>query len=235
MKENNVFPGSTDPSSPGTTGTTKILIVDDDDELRSNLSVALEDIGYDTDTAHSGADALTKVEADDFDVVLLDLMMPEMSGMEALGELRKITPRTKIIMLTAFASVDTAVEAMKKGASEYIAKPFSIQNLNITLKKTLEEARFSMDVKQLGLDDTLGSLSNYIRRDILKLLDLFKGMRLMELTRALEIEDHTKVVFHLKILKESKIITREDRTYVLTKEGGEVLSALRLLENHLTQ
>jgi DNA-binding response OmpR family regulator len=235
MKDKAVNLDKVIPLTYGVNGPKKILVVDDDKELRANLSVVLEDIGYITDTAPSAAEALTKSSSVDFDIVLLDLMIPEASGMEVLGELRKITPRTKVIMITAFASVDTAVEAMKKGASDYISKPFTVQNLDITLKKTLEEARFSLDVKQLGLDETIGSLSNYIRRDIIKLVNLHKGMRLMELTRALEIDDHTKVVFHLKVLRDSGILHQEEKTYYLTKEGDEMLNALRLLENHLSQ
>ena len=212
----------------------KILIVDDDEELRSNLSAILGETGYHTDTASSGAEAISKTASNEFDIVLLDLMMPETSGMDILEELQKRTPRTKVIMITAFASIDTAVQAMKKGASDYISKPFNMKSLDITLKKTFEEIKFNKNLKQLGLDDTLGSLTNYIRRDIIKLLDLNKKMRLMEIARTLEIEDHTKVVFHLRILRDAGIIAQEEKSHFLTKEGGEILNALRLLENRTT-
>ena len=211
----------------------KILIVDDDEELRSNLSLVLEEIGYDSYTTHSGAEALTMTETACFDVVLLDLIMPETSGMDILVELQKRMPRTNVIMITAFASVDTAVEAMKKGASDYISKPFKINELIMTIKKTLEEARFNMDLNEFDLNETLGSLTNYIRRDILKLLGLHKRMRLMEITRALEVEDHTKVVFHVRTLKNSRIIHQQEKAYFLTKGGEDMLRALRLLENHM--
>lgn len=212
----------------------KILIVDDDQELRSNLCAILGEMGYHTDTASSGAEAISKAASNAFDVVLLDLMMPETSGMDTLEELQKRSPRTKVIMITAFASFDTAVEAMKKGATDYISKPFNMKSLEITLKKTFEEIKFNKNLKQLGLDDTLGSLTNHIRRDIIKLLDLNKKMRLMEITRSLEIEDHTKVVFHLRILRDFGIVRQEGKSYVLTKNGSAILNALRLLENHLT-
>jgi predicted transcriptional regulator len=109
-----------------------------------------------------------------------------------------------------------------------------MKSLEITLKKTFEEIKFNKNLKQLGLDDTLGCLTNYIRRDIIKLLDLNKKMRLMGIARALEIEDHTKVVFHLRILRDAGIITQEGKSHFLTKEGGEILNALRLLENRTT-
>lgn len=213
----------------------KILIVDDDAELRSHLSDILGEADYHTDTASSGAEAISMVASNEFDIILLDMMMPETSGMEILGEIRKIAPSSKVVMITAFACIDTAVEAMKKGASGYLPKPFKISELIMTIKKTLEEAKFNMTFEQFDLDETLASLTNYIRRDILKLLDLHKRMRLMEITRALELEDHTKVVFHLRTLKNSRIIRQQEKSYVLTKGGKEMLRALRLLENHLPQ
>jgi DNA-binding response OmpR family regulator len=211
----------------------KILVVDDDDEFRSDLSAILGDLDYHTDTASTEAEAISKTTSKDFDVVLLDLMMPETNGMDILGALQKRTPKTKVIMITAFACVDTAVEAIKKGASDYISKPFNIASLEITLKKTFEEIKFNKSLKGLGLDDTLGSLTNYIRRDIIKLLDLNKKMRLMELTRALEIADHTKVLFHLKILRNAGIISHKGKSYFLTKEGENIFNALLLLEDSI--
>ena len=211
----------------------KILIVDDDNELRSNLSVILEDLGYSLDTASSGDEAIKKAAKNDYSVVLLDLMMPGTSGMHVLDRLRRNAPRTKVIVITAFAGIDTAVEAVKKGASDYISKPFKIHDLDLALKKTLEEARFDLDLKKMHLDDTLGSLSNHIRRNIIKLLAVNKKMRLMQLTRALDIEDHTKVIFHLRMLRESGIISQEDKSYILTKEGKKVRDALRIIESHI--
>lgn len=213
----------------------KILVVDDDEEFSSDLSAILGEKGYHTDTASTGAEAISKTASNDVDVVLLDLMMPETGGMDILGELQKRTPKTRVILLTAFASIDTAVEAMKKGAIDYISKPFNMASLEITLKKTFEEIKFNKNLKRLGLDDALGSLTNYIRRDIIKLLDVNKKMRLMELTRALEIQDHTKVLFHLKILRTARIISHKGKSYSLTQEGGEILNALQLLENSIAQ
>jgi len=104
------------------------------------------------------------------------------------------------------------------------------------VKRALEEVRFEEGIKKLDLDYTLGSLTNYIRRNIIKLLSTGKAMRLMEVTKELEIEDHTKVVFHLKILKESGIIEQDkDKRYLLTKEGEKTLDCLKILENHLSK
>ncbi len=212
----------------------KILIVDDDAELSGNLTEILEDAGYQTDMAASGNEALKKVR-DGFDVVMLDMIMPGMSGLELISELKKLVPATKIIMITAFATVDNAVQAIKLGANDYISKPFLIDDLLVTVKKVLEEASFDVSNGTLDMDFALSSLSNPIRRQIIHFLDARNKMRLMELTRELEIADHTKVIFHLKTLKEANIIDQgSDKSYFLTPEGYRVLGCLNILETHLT-
>ena len=213
----------------------KILIVDDDAELRAKLSEILKEAGYLTDEAASGKEALKRAGSDEFDIALLDLMMPKMSGMDVLGEIRKVRPKTKIIMITAFATVENAVDAVKKGASDYISKPFRINDLLATVRRVIEEGRFEEGVTKLKLDYTLSSLANPIRRNILRLLQSRKSMRLMELTRELDIDDHTKVVFHLKMLKESGMINHDrGKLYALTAAGERVLACLGILENYLS-
>jgi DNA-binding NtrC family response regulator len=212
----------------------KILVVDDDTELRANLSEVLQGAGYETFEATSGQEACDVARTGDFDIVLLDLMMPRMSGMDVLGEMKKISPRSKVVMITAFATVGNAVEAIKKGASDYIAKPFKINELLITVRRVIEEASFEREVKNLDLDFVLSSLSNPIRRHIVMLLHERTTMRLMELTRALDVEDHTKVLFHLKSLRESDLIEQNpDKSYGLTKEGLRAVECLSVIKGYL--
>jgi DNA-binding NtrC family response regulator len=212
----------------------KILIIDDNPEIRSSLSQILRARGYHTDTASSGEEALEKAASGEFNVALLDLIMPDMNGLDVLLEFRKIQPATKIIMITGFATIDTAVRAMKKGASDYISKPFQMEDLEATIKRVLEESRFDRDAKKLDLDYTFGSLSNPIRRKIIKLLFQNKSMHLMAITKDLGIEDHTKVVFHLRTLKETGIIEKnKKKAYSLTREGKKILNSLKILETHL--
>jgi DNA-binding NtrC family response regulator len=212
-----------------------ILIVDDDVELRANISDILKEAEYHPEEAASGKEAVEKISSGDFDVVLLDLMMPGMNGIEALSEIRKIKPKTKVIMITAFATVENAVDAVKKGASDYISKPFKIDNLLTVIRRTLEETRFENSMKKLDIENTLASLSNPIRRNIIQYLHLKSASRLMEITRALNIEDHTKVVFHLKTLRESGIIEQDrEKSYFLTKEGERIIALLKVLEDHLS-
>ncbi len=214
----------------------KMLIVDDDAELRKNLAEILKADGYVTDDASTAGEAIEKARNDAFDVVLLDFMMPKMNGINALLELKKIQPKAKIIMITAFATVESAVDAIKKGASDYLSKPFKIDELLTTVRRVLEEARFEDGMKKLDFDNTLSSLASPIRRNILKLLFARDHMRLMEITRELGIEDHTKVVFHLKILKESGIIEQDmEKSYSLTREGMKTMDCLKTLENFLAK
>lgn len=213
----------------------RILIVDDDDELRGNIKEILEDSGFNTDDVSSGHEALNLLKINNYNIILLDLMMPGMNGMETLVKIREKNRQTKVIMITAFATVANAVEAIKKGASDYITKPFKIDDLVNTIRCSLEEAKFEANVKNLDIDDTISSLSNSIRREIIYLLSQNDSMKLMNITRKLKIEDHTKVVFHLRTLKEAGLILQnDDKSYSLTKEGWKVLKSLNILSNYIS-
>jgi len=213
----------------------KILIVDDDKELRDHLAEVLKEGGYRTKSAASAEEAYEKLSSEEFDIVLLDYMMPKQSGIDALYEIKRLMPKTKVIMITAFASVENAIDAIKKGASDYISKPFKIDNLLLTIRRVLEEAKFEEGIKKLDIDRTLSTLANPIRRNILKLLRDREDIHLMEITRDLGIEDHTKVAFHLKMLKEADIIDQNHgRAYFLTKEGLRMIECLKILERYLT-
>jgi DNA-binding response OmpR family regulator len=213
----------------------KILIVDDDKELRAHLADILGGAGYEVDAAASGPEAIERAIDTDFDLVLLDLMMPKMSGVDVLQELRKVAPRARIIMLTAFATVENAVDVIKRGASDYLMKPFKIDDLLVRIRRVIEEAGFDSCSVKGDLDGILGSLSNSIRRRIIQILSTRKTIRLMELARELQVEDHTKVIFHLKILREAGMVEQDKgRSYSLTKDGERTMNCLKILENHLT-
>jgi DNA-binding NtrC family response regulator len=213
----------------------KVLVVDDDPELRSKLSILLKDAGYDVDEATSGPDALVKVRSVHFDIVLIDFLMPQMNGMETLIELKRIRPKTKVIMITAYAQLDKAVEATKKGASDYISKPFKVEQLNAKMKLVLEEARFEEGIRELDLDHTLSALSQSTRRKIVRLLMSLRSMHYTEIARELDLKDFSKAAFHLKTLKEAGIVEQdEDKLYSLTKEGKKIVEGLNFLENYLS-
>ena len=214
----------------------KVLIVDDEKEFRTYLSEALAGAGYETQTAASGREAVDKAADEDFDVVLLDLIMPKMSGSDVLVELRRVSPRSRVIMITAFASIENAVDAIKRGATDYMSKPFKIDELLVRIKRALEEARVDLSAEKGDLDGILDSLSNPIRRTVLQLIGLRNTMRLMDLVRELKIPDHTKVLFHLRILKGAGMIEQAaDKSYSLAREGTKALECLKVLEKYLRE
>jgi len=213
----------------------KILVVDDDGEFRNHLIGVLKEEGYQIDSASSAKEAYALLSAVEFDIVLLDYLMPKQSGVDAISEIKRLRPKVKVIMVTAFASIEHAIEAIKRGATDYISKPFKIDNLLLTLRRVLEEAKFDEGMKKMDIDQTLSTLASPIRRNILKLLRDREETRLMEITRELGIEDHTKVVFHLKMLKEAGIIDQsKGKAYFLSKEGMRMIECLKTLEQYLT-
>jgi len=213
----------------------KILIVDDDGEFRNHLIEVLKEEGYQIESASSAKEAYALLSAGEFDIVLLDYLMPKQSGVDAISEIKRLRPKIKVIMITAFASIEHAIDAIKRGATDYISKPFKIDNLLLTIRRVLEEAKFDEGMKKMDLDQTLSTLASPIRRNILKLLRDREETRLMEITRELGIEDHTKVVFHLKMLKEAGIIDQsKGKAYFLSKEGLRMIECLKTLQQYLT-
>lgn len=127
-----------------------ILIVDDEPEMRLAMSHALSRSGYDVESASNGIEALEKIKKDAFDAVITDIKMPEMSGMQVLEEVKKISPLIPVIMVTAFGTIDNAVEAMKEGASDYIIKPFSSDVLEETVNKVFEKSKEMKSGQTIG-------------------------------------------------------------------------------------
>ncbi|MDD5722879.1 MAG: sigma-54 dependent transcriptional regulator [Syntrophales bacterium] len=111
-----------------------ILIVDDELSMRMALSESLMSCGYDVETASNGEEALRKFEQDTFRVVITDMRMPKVGGMDVLRGIKEKSPDTAVIVITAYGTVNTAVEAMKKGASDFIMKPFSLDHLEMVVK-----------------------------------------------------------------------------------------------------
>jgi len=119
----------------------QILLVDDEKTMVKYLSKRLIKKGFDISAVYNGLDALEQVKAADFDVVLLDVLMPGMNGIETLKEIKKIKPRTEVIMLTGHASVEVGIEGMKAGAFNYIMKPFDPNELVAEINLACEQRR----------------------------------------------------------------------------------------------
>jgi two-component system response regulator AtoC len=121
--------------------TNRILLIEDEENFRHMLSVILKKRGYDVETASDGIDGLKKVDSGAFDTVLCDIRMPQMDGLEFLKEAQKVGCESTIIMMSAYGTLDTAIEAMKLGAYDYISKPFKPDEIILTLKKAEERER----------------------------------------------------------------------------------------------
>jgi two-component system response regulator AtoC len=121
--------------------TNRILLIDDEENFRHMLSVILKKRGYDVETASNGIDGLKKIDTGSYDTVLCDIRMPQMDGLEFLKEAQKAGAEATIIMMSAYGTLDTAIEAMKLGAYDYISKPFKPDEIVLTLKKAEERER----------------------------------------------------------------------------------------------
>lgn len=119
-----------------------ILIVDDEEIARANMEHILKKDGYNCHGANNGLDALSVLAREDIDLVITDLKMEKMDGIELLGQINRVSPEIPVIMVTGFATVTSAVEALKKGAAHYLGKPVNLDELRKTVKEVLEKKLF---------------------------------------------------------------------------------------------
>ena len=132
----------------------RVLIVDDEESMRDFLSIMLHREGYQVDTAVDGAQAVVHLRDHNYDLVISDIKMPRMTGLELLTHIKDRTPETVVLMVTAFSSTDEAVEAMKQGAYDYITKPFKNEEIRLIVKNALE--RRDLRRENLALKEALG-------------------------------------------------------------------------------
>ncbi|MDH4208485.1 MAG: hybrid sensor histidine kinase/response regulator [Anaerolineae bacterium] len=126
-----------------------ILVIDDERGIREGCKRALTPAGYNVDVAETGAVGLRKLREGSFDLVLLDLMMPGMSGMEALDRIHEVDPEIVAIIITGYATVEAAVKTIKKGAYDFISKPFTSDDLLLVVNKGLEHRRLRLETRRL--------------------------------------------------------------------------------------
>lgn len=119
----------------------KILVVDDELSMREFLEILLQKEGHEIETAASGEEAVRRLESNAYDLIICDIMMAPGSGMEVLKRARELDPDSMVIMITAYASAENAVEAMKMGAYDYITKPFQVDEIKLVIEKALEKSR----------------------------------------------------------------------------------------------
>ncbi len=145
----------------------KILVVDDEEVIRSFMLDVLVDEGYQVTAAASGDQAVRLFQGNSYHLIITDIKMPGMDGLQVLREAKTINPKQDVIVMTGYASTETAVESMKLGAADYITKPFNLDQIKIVVAKTLERSRLQQKAeegeiyKQLSRIDGLTELYNY--------------------------------------------------------------------------
>jgi len=201
---------------------TKILIVDDDETICSILKELLERYKFQVKLAYNAWSALEILQEENFDVVVVDLLLTGMNGIDLLSTIKRTSPNTVVIIITAYGSIPSAVEAIKKGASDYICKPFRVEDLVIAIKRALAEA------KSKSLNEHIFScLSHELRRKILVLLAEKRSLKFSELVKILQVDDPPRLSFHLRVLKKMGLITQdESKSYRVTAFGIEVVKLL---------
>jgi two-component system, NtrC family, response regulator PilR len=154
-----------------------ILVVDDEKSLRDFLTIMLENEGYEVQTASSGEKAVKLVQESAFDLVITDFRMKGANGIEVLEAVKVYNPAIPVLLMTAYASAETAVEAMKKGAYDYISKPFKVEDLQLIIKNAIEKKTLTDENKYLksALNDKFG-FENFIgqssaMKNIFKLIE----------------------------------------------------------------
>ena len=151
----------------------RVLIVDDEETVRNLLQRTLKEADYSVTTAANGQEALDKVSELNVGVVLLDIKMPGVSGMEVLRQLASGRPDICVIMATAVADVQTAVEAMKLGAYDYITKPFNLDDVVITVQRAIEKRNLMLENERhrLELERRVGEQAERLQQQFVELVE----------------------------------------------------------------
>ncbi|MCP4568101.1 MAG: sigma-54-dependent Fis family transcriptional regulator [FCB group bacterium] len=172
----------------------KIFVVDDEESMCNFMAIMLQKEGYEVEVSQSGRTAVDKIVSGGYDLVIADMMMPEMTGLELLTEVKATNPDQGFIVMTAFASVESAIEAMKLGASDYITKPFKIDEIKLIIDKVIFHNQIVDENK--SLKKQLGKIENLeafigMSEPVLKLKELVKQVARVDSTVLLRGESGT--------------------------------------------
>ena len=127
----------------------RVIVIDDEVNAAAALETLLKEDGYEVTRAHDARTGLQLLEKEEPDVVLTDLRMPGMDGIELLTRIKQIRPETMVILMTAYGTVKTAVKAMKLGAEDYLGKPIDVEELEVVLQKVLEKKSLLAEARGL--------------------------------------------------------------------------------------
>jgi len=199
----------------------RILVVDDDESLRRVMQMQLEEAGYEVLAVSQGQDALALMEDTTPSLVITDLKMPGMSGLDLLRKLREAYPETTVIMITAFGTVSTAVEAMKAGAYDYITKPVNYEQLMLVVNRAMERGQLIAEVKTLraNLDEKYGFESIVGRsKTLLRVLEMASKVARRDSTVLIAGETGTGKELLARAIHQNS--TRKDQAFVTINCGA---------------
>ena len=162
----------------GQEGPVRILIVDDEADMREGLRDVLEESGYNVRLACNGHEALAYLAEDDFvHVITLDMKMPGLSGLEVLQAIKEMGRDIAVIIMTGYGSLEVAVDAMKRGAHDYLIKPIDMEEMKVTIEKAIEKQRLTFENKRLVHD--LEKINEQLKMKVNDLLNLNEASRLL--------------------------------------------------------
>ena len=188
----------------------RILVVDDEEIIRQLLVRAFGEVQYHVEAVEDAEAALNRIKEDSFNLLITDLKMPRISGMDVLREIKNVNPYMEVIIITGYPTIESAVESVKKGAFDFICKPFNLEQMKIAVGRCLEKQKFSINYVKLGELATLFEISKAINNNagieslLAKILD-----SALEITKA----------------KKGSILLLDENTGELTIRAARGLSA----------
>jgi len=218
----------------------KVLLIEDEPEVRESYVDMLSLLGYDVDSAENGACGLEKLQKNRYDIVITDLNMPVMNGLETLRQIKKKDIDTEVIVVTGFATIENAIGAMKQGAFDYITKPVSIEHVKIVLSKCMQRIQSRRENKELKdrnarlselneLKDKFITITNHELRTPLAVLKGYLDLLNMELEN-IRNEDKDE---YLKIIEKTvdEMVEMIDNLHNLSNLYNSRVKAIRTLIN----
>jgi DNA-binding NtrC family response regulator len=198
-----------------------VLVIDDEPDIRENLEFLLSHAKYKVTLAENGVAGLKRLELEPFDLVLLDVMMPDKNGLEVLQEIQRLSPESAVIMITAFGTIENAVSAIKAGAVDYVTKPWDNEKLLLDIRNSIHQRRLLMENRELkrALKQRYG-FSNIVGKSdkMLKIFDLVSQVALSRSTILIQGESGTGKELIAKAIHAHS--NRADKPFVPVNSGS---------------
>jgi two-component system sensor histidine kinase/response regulator len=209
----------------------KVLVIDDEASMRDSCCMILEKEGFETDSAENGILGLEKIEANKPDFVIIDLKMPRMSGQEVLDKIREIDRDIIPIVITGYATVESAVEAMKKGAYDFLPKPFSPEELRIIMRRGLERKKLIRETerlrreKKLMEENFITMVSHQLRSPLVAIVQYFEVI-LAGMVGQVE-EKQKEMILKARERSEGLLDLINDWLSITRMNGGQIVNKLK--------